>query len=314
MKCYCWVFILLIFLLACSHPHQNTIDNLKNLKIINEEHLPFSRNYKLIGFKDTLEYFLLLNCKGTDLSGNICVPQKKLFYEINGIIDVTGSFSALVLDKNRHFVDTLKGYFQDENLKCAFASNYENVLLNHVVYKNFIPINLYSIKLSGESASYRFGKPKPTLFIHHTLFLAKDSSLSNLNAMIKEKFFSKVIGNEIDKFMTDEVVSYMENFESKIANLKSKANIDSLSSVWIKNMEVVYNQDSIISFYYQQHKKENFQSQFTFQTYVYDTKKQRFLTLKDMPIQWNDEAKHFLLYPNFIRIWKNDIDFQDIML
>jgi hypothetical protein len=295
-----------------SSPYFYVIENLKNLTVKNEEYHPFSKNFKLLSTLNSQEYFLLLNAKGTELTGNIYSLKEKFFYEIKGKIDVTGSFYALLYDKNNQPVDSLKGYFQQDTLKCAFTSNYDNILINEPHFNDFIPVNLYSLKLNGKSEKYRFKEQKPDLFVHHTFFLPNDSSLTNLRNELLKTFF-QMNTPKIEEMIAKDILVYLKKFEDDMSKIAKPMPADSLSRSWIKCMEIVYNQDSIISFYYFNQKKEGLSSLREFKTFVYNTQTKKFLSPYDLPIRREgDGIKHFLWYPNFVRVWKTDSIFEDI--
>lgn len=309
-------FVFFIFLIiSCNqHPHQNVIDNLKQIHLNHEENVPFSKNFKLIGFKDSLVYFLLLNCYGTEITGNIFLPQKNSYFELKGNIDVTGSFIAKVYNLDNQFIDTLKGYFIQEEIKCAFTKNYENVLIGSVLREKTIPVNLYSLKLSGKSENYSF-VPQPQLLVHHTYLGLKDTHQKTFQSELSKQFFNKILfhSDSIYNQMSKDILQYKDTFEIQMKSAKKVNNLDSLHRTWIKKFEVVYNRDSILSFYFLDHKKEGFHERKNFQAYVWDFKKNRFLKVQDLPnsIQKID-IHHFLLYPNFIRIWKKNGTYENL--
>lgn len=314
MKTYFIFLFTIFFIISCKkQPYQNIINNLKNLQLSNEEFpTPFSQNFQLTGSIDRLEYQFLINVYGTEIKGNIFVPQKNIFYEFQGNIDVTGSFIANVLSVDSQWIDTLKGYFVQEEIKCAFAQNYDNVLLGTVHKPKNIPIYLYSLKLSGKSSNYLY-EPKPKLWVHHTYLSTQDTHQKFFRSELSRIFFHKVLLNRdsIYNQMSKEILQYKEQFELAMKTAP-KTPIESLNRTWRKSFEVVYNQDSIVSFYYLNHQKEGAQVHKQFQTFVFDFRKNRFLTVQDFTQERADSIIHFLFYPNFIRIWKQDGSYQNI--
>lgn len=313
MKIYLAFLLTTLFVISCkTHPHQSIINNLKTLQLSNEEFsVPFSQNFRLVGSTDQLEYQFLVNGYGTEIKGNIFVPRRNIFYEFQGNIDVTGSFIANVFSADSQLVDTLKGYFVQEEIKCAFSHNYDNVLLGTAYNPKNIPISLYSLKLSGKSSSYSY-EPKPKLLVHHTYLSTRDTHQKFFCSEVSQIFFRKVLWNRdsIYSQMSEEILQYKDEFESDMKSA-TKTHPDSLSRTWIKSLEVVYNQDSILSFYYLDHKEEGLQAQKHFQTFVFDFRKNRFLTAQDLT-QADSEVIHFLYFPSFIRIWKKDGSHQNL--
>ncbi len=310
MKSFIVFLFYVCFILSCKkHPHQNVIQNLKEISISNEESAyPYTKNYKLIGFKDQLEYFFLINCYGSEIKGNFYIPKNKSYFDFIGKIDVTGSFIASVYNIDSHFVDTLKGYFMQDEIKCALAKNYENVLLGSIHNDKSIAIHLYSLKLSGKSENYIY-EPKPKLLVHHTYLSTKDTLQKNFQSHLSKLFFHQILWNSdsIYQKMSEEILQYKDQFEEEMKKSKKVNSVDSLNRTWIKSIEVVYNQDSILSFFYLEQKEIGLSVTKIFQPFVFDFKKNRLLTLQDLPrnIQSN-EIDSFLIYPQFIRIWKKD--------
>lgn len=310
--------VLFIFLLiACNtkHPHQNVIDNLKTLNVIEEEFsLPFSENFKLVSYSDSLEIFCLLNGVGTGLSGNLYIPKKNIFYDLKGKIDVTGSFIVNVYNYDNQIVDTLKGYFIQDQIKCALASNYENIFIGTQWKSSSIPVKLYSLKLSGKSENYAFN-PKPQLFVHHTFLALKDTQFKIFNSELTHIFFHQnfIKSDSIYPKMSKEIFSFKDTFELQMKLIKSPISVDSLNTMWMKSFEVVYNQDSILSFYFLNLRKEGTKEMKIFKPMVYDFRKNRFLTSEDLPSESHKkDIEHFLYFPNFIRLWKTNGKIHDI--
>lgn len=291
------------------------MDNLKNLKVIEEEFaLPFSENFKLISYSDSLEVYCLLNGVGTGLSGNLYIPQKNIFYDLKGKIDVTGSFIANLYNSDSQIVDTLKGYFAQEQIKCALVSNYENIFIGTQWKSSSIPVKLYSLKLSGKSENYAFN-PKPQLFVHHTFLALKDTQFKIFNSELTHIFFHQnFMGSDsIYPKMSKEILSFKDTFELQMKLIKSPIPVDSLNRMWMKSFEVVYNQDSILSFYFLSIRKEGTKEMKIFKPMVYDFRKNRFLTSKDLPLEIHkDDVERFLYYPHCIRLWKTNEEIQDI--
>ncbi len=296
--------------MGCNkHPHQHVIQNLKEISLTSEESAyPYSKNYKLIGFIDQLEYYFLINCYGSEIKGNFYIPKNQSFFEFYGKIDVTGAFIANVYNIDSQFVDTLKGYFVQDELKCALVKNYENVLIGNINNEKKITLNLYSLKLSGKSENYSF-TPKPRLLVHHTFLSTKDTLQKKFQSHLSKLFFHQTLWNNdsIYQKMSEEILQYKDQFEDEMKKSKQINSIDSLNRSWIKSIEVVYNQDSILSFFYINQKYNGLSVEKTFQPFVFDFKKNKFLTVEDLSNQvQSSDIESFLLYPQFIRIWKKN--------
>ncbi len=299
-----------LLLISCKKkPYHYVINEIKNLKIMeNEPSYPFSKNYKLLSSQDKSEYHLLINCFGTEITGNIYNPQNNIFYEFQGLIDQVGNFMALIYNTQNQVTDTLKGYFQHDDLKCAFTSNYENVLLGSIDKENFIPMKVYSLKLSGKSEKYPFN-PKPQLIVHHTFLTTKDTTQKHFYSILSENFFHKVIccSDSIYELMSNNILKYKDDFEKNMEKQKIYLPVDSLNQTWIKSLEIVYNKDSLISLLYQNVITHGKQKQNQFKTFVYDFKQKKLLSFDELNIKKVPQnIKNFLIYPNFVKIWNED--------
>lgn len=313
-----WLILLISYATFCQqNPYQHVIYNLKNLKVIDEEAAyPYSHCYRLLGLKDHLEYRLLLNCWGTELTGNIFIPKQNLFYELVGKIDVTGAFIANIYSTKKQWIDTLKGYFVQDEIKCAFSQNYENLLIGKQWKNNVIPLKLYSLKLTGYSENYPF-QPKPKLTVHHTYLSIHDTIPNSFQYELSKIFFQKTIfhSDSIYNAMSKEILDYKDRFETNMKNLSSPISVDSLHKKWIKKFEIVYNQDSILSIIYINYRKEGANESSILQPLIYDFRKKRFLNQNDLPAKFQElNIYQFLIYPNFIRVWKSKTEYEDIPL